>query len=411
MSRLVVPPKLRTLAERGQERHASALELFFDLVFVVAAASLAALLEKAPSAEGFVRYGALFVPIWWAWVGYAFYADRFETDDLVNRLAIFSAMLAIAAVALTTPEALSGRSTIYAASYVAIRLILILLYLRAYHHEPRARPLCVRLATGYGIGAAFWFASMFVPSPARYGLWAAGMLIELATPRLYAGTVTAIPFHTSHIAERLALLTGIVLGETVALTASALNDKLHFTQSAIAATGFLVATALWWSYQDFVNEAAFKAGSSKWPSYLYGHLPIVASIPVTGAGVLLAIDSANETALAVDTRWALCGGPACFLVTTALVHRLNGKRLRSAACWSRPSAGLALSALAGFGSGLPPVVVVALVLMVLVAHITLETIGTSDSRILRATSAPLTQDVRPPAGADLHQAAPARRGE
>src|ERR671931_1803877 len=92
------PPRLRTAADEG-ERHASWLELFFDLVFVVAITELSQALVADHSAGGFLRFAALFVPVWVAWQGYMAYATRFDTDDLGFRLAYFGAMLAIAAIA------------------------------------------------------------------------------------------------------------------------------------------------------------------------------------------------------------------------------------------------------------------------------------------------------------------------
>lgn len=388
MRRLLVSPRLRTLPGREGERHASALELFFDLVFVVAMAALGDVLHDDPSGAGFLRYGALFVPVWWAWVGYAFYADRFETDDLLYRLATITAMLAIAGVALSTPDALSGGSdsVSFAASYVVIRAILILLYVRAYRSEPRARPLCLRYISGFTVGAALWLASTLVPAPARYWLWAAGMLIELATPLLSAATVRAIPFHASHIAERLGLITIIVLGETVVLATYGLGEELPFARVVVAAAGFLVAACLWWSYFTFVDDASLESGSSKWQGYLYGHLPIVAAIPATGVGVLLATEAVTDASLGVGARWALCAGPACMLLATAIIHILDGKGPGEASCVSRLSAALILVALAVLGSGLSPTALTVLVLAILIAHIAAETIGTVEQEVSPRTT-------------------------
>ena len=63
------PPRLRTLEDAGDERHATWLELFFDLVFVVAIAQLADGLAEDPSLRGFLIFAGLFVAVWWAWVG------------------------------------------------------------------------------------------------------------------------------------------------------------------------------------------------------------------------------------------------------------------------------------------------------------------------------------------------------
>src|SRR6266540_4909653 len=107
-ARWLQPPRLRTLAEEG-ERHASWLELFFDLVFVVAITELSSQLVIDHSAGGFLRFAALFIPVFVAWQGYMAYATRFDTDDLAFRVAYFAAMLSIAAMAVLIHDVARGR--------------------------------------------------------------------------------------------------------------------------------------------------------------------------------------------------------------------------------------------------------------------------------------------------------------
>lgn len=57
------PPRLRAF---GGERHASWLELFFDLCFVVAVAAAASDLHGDPTWSGIGRFVGLFVIQWWA---------------------------------------------------------------------------------------------------------------------------------------------------------------------------------------------------------------------------------------------------------------------------------------------------------------------------------------------------------
>src|SRR5215213_3056388 len=93
-------PRLRTIEPTEGERHASWLELFFDLVFVLAVAQVAHVLSAHADFGGFLKYAALFVPVWWAWVGFTFYADRFETEETTYRILMFAGMLAVAAMSL-----------------------------------------------------------------------------------------------------------------------------------------------------------------------------------------------------------------------------------------------------------------------------------------------------------------------
>src|SRR5438128_1960586 len=176
-----VPPRLRTAEDPAAERHASWLELFFDLVFVVAITELSRLLVLDHSAGGFLRFAALFVPVFVAWQGYMAYATRFDTDDLGFRLAYFAAMLAIAAMAVLIDDVAHGVHTAaFAVAYVALRSFMLALYGRAWIAVPEARPLIRFYGGGYGIGAAIWLASLAVDTPYRYWLWGFAQLIERA---------------------------------------------------------------------------------------------------------------------------------------------------------------------------------------------------------------------------------------
>ena len=92
-----------------EERHASWLELFFDLVFVVAIAELSLELVRDHSLGGFGVFAGLYLTVFIAWQGFTLYADRFDTDDLVFRVAMLAAMLAISALAVRIPEVAAGR--------------------------------------------------------------------------------------------------------------------------------------------------------------------------------------------------------------------------------------------------------------------------------------------------------------
>src|SRR3982751_5319244 len=87
--------RLRTLDANMGERHASWLELFFDLVFVLAVAEVARTLAGHSDSGGLLKYAALFVPVWWSWVGFTFYADRFESEEAAYRILMFAGMLAV----------------------------------------------------------------------------------------------------------------------------------------------------------------------------------------------------------------------------------------------------------------------------------------------------------------------------
>jgi len=111
-------------------RRATWLELFYDLVFVVVIFQLAHKLEDAISLKGFLGFLALFVPVWWSWIGAVFYATRFDTDDLGHRILVLLQMVGAAFLAVYVSDAFVDGSVGFALSYAAIRIILVLEYVR-----------------------------------------------------------------------------------------------------------------------------------------------------------------------------------------------------------------------------------------------------------------------------------------
>lgn len=245
--RLLRPPRLRTL-EDG-ERHASYLELFFDLVFVVAIALLTHELVLDHSLAGFATFAALYLPVFIAWQGFSIYADRFDTDDVVFRVVILLGMLAILALAVQIPDVTHGDGAAFAIAYVVLRSLMIGLYLRSYVYVPEARPLIVRYAGGYSLGVALWIVSLALDPPDRYVLWGLALAWEYSLPWLSRSLHASIPVHASHVPERFALFTIVVLGESVLAVALGVAGRdWQFSGAVIAGLGFFIASAIWWTY-------------------------------------------------------------------------------------------------------------------------------------------------------------------
>jgi low temperature requirement protein LtrA len=259
LSRLIRPPRLRTVGAEGEIRRATWMELFYDLVFVVAVAQLGNRLGSDRSFAGVLEFVALFIPVWWAWVGHTIYAARFDTDDLIHRLGTAAMMLA-AAMAVQIPTALEVSSAGFAAAYVCARTVLLLLYLGVRFTIPVARGVTGLYLSGFGIGAALWAISILTPPPARFVLWALGLAVDFATPWIgrHTGVLRRFPLDTSHLPERFGLFTIIVLGETLLSVVSGMS-KVEWRAASIttAVLGFGVAMCIWWIYFTFVEEAPF----------------------------------------------------------------------------------------------------------------------------------------------------------
>src|SRR5688500_15656249 len=110
--------------ERG-ERHASCLELRFDLVFVIAVSHVAAVLSVETNVIGLLKFAFLFFSVWWVWVGHTLYADRFESDEHEYRSLTFAGMLSVAALALRIESAFAPEgSDAFAVFYSIVNLVI-----------------------------------------------------------------------------------------------------------------------------------------------------------------------------------------------------------------------------------------------------------------------------------------------
>jgi low temperature requirement protein LtrA len=376
VAQLLRPPKLRTGEGLEQdERHATWTELFFDLVFVAAIAELGSVLRDDPSLEGILRMAALFVPVWWVWIGYTLYADRFDSDDAVFRGLMFAGMLGSGALAINVHYVADGSSAGFALSYVAVRIVLLALYDRARRHVPQARPLVVRYMRGFSVSVALWLVSLAFHGWARYAIWAVAMTIDVGTPvTMPARVFRLLPVHQSHLPERFGLFILIVLGETVvSVTAASAGIDWTVRAGVVAACGFVAVACLWWIYFDLLDLSAIRGASFRtFEVYFYGHLPLLIGLTGVGAGTKLAIAGATGDALDGGVRATLLGGVALALAVLAGIEAVTKRNARDRALLGRAVAAFALVVLALAGGGLAPVVVLVLLAAILTAELVNE---------------------------------------
>jgi low temperature requirement protein LtrA len=326
------PPRLRTLDADQGERHATWLELFFDLVFVISIAEVVHTLEDYRTLADFLGTAGLFVAVWWAWVGYTVYADRFDTDDLLHRVLVLAGMLAVIAMALSIHDALHSGSIQFALAFVAVRGIVLLLNARARRHAAPARPLLNLFLTAFSFGASLWLVSVFVPEPARYVLWGVALVIELSAPWVGRRQIVKAPVHASHLVERFGLFTLIVLGESVISVAQGAAE-VRWTAATLAAAvgGFLGVACLWWLYFDRLDEGAVRS-VLRGLVWNYAHLPLLAGLVSVAVGTEYVIRQAEAAQLERSTTLALGGGTALYLLAI-VVTGLAVRRPTDRALW------------------------------------------------------------------------------
>jgi low temperature requirement protein LtrA len=380
-ARFLEPPRLRTIEGDDGDRRATWLELFFDLVFVVAVAQLGQNLTDDHTAGGFLAFLGLFAPVWWAWAGFTFYANRFDTDDLPYRLFCLVGMFAVAALATTVPDAVSGGSAAFAIAYVGVRLVILALYARAIRHVDEGRAIATLYFRLFSAAVVVWLASLAVDEPARYWLWALALAIEITAPLFGWRLIPHAPISSAHIPERFGLLTIIVLGESVFAVVLGVEGADWQAGSVLAAVGgFLVAASLWWIYFDFLDSSLVVGGAGRRRLvgglvFTYSHFPVIAGLAAIGIGVKFAILSAGGNSEYDGTAWVLSAGLALCMAGMAAIQLATPPTLFDLDVWLRVATTAFALVLLALASELEPLLVTWLVAAVLATQVVVEVSG------------------------------------
>jgi low temperature requirement protein LtrA len=322
---------------RETHRVATPLELFFDLVFVVAIASAAAGWHHG-LAEGhlgdLVGFLMVFFAIWWAWMNYTWFASAYDCDDVVYRLLTFTIMSGSLLLAAGTPALFAtGQSGLVVAGYAVMRFAMVAMWLRAAANHPEGRCTALWYAGGIATVQLLWIGRLLLDGPAvlMTSFWVL-VALELLVPVL-AERHGVTPFHPHHIAERYALLTIIVLGEVILASVQAVQGALGQGRQPglvlVIVGGLLSVFSMWWLYFKRDHAVLFEGSTRITFAVGYGHYAIFASAAATGAALAAAVDlvqgEAHTTARAVGLAFA--GAVAAYVWALAVLHAaVDGER-------------------------------------------------------------------------------------
>jgi low temperature requirement protein LtrA len=316
-----------------EERHATWLELFYDLVFVVTVSQLSHYLLHDVSLSNFFGFLFLFIPVWWSWIGTTFFATRFYSDDLGHRLLLLLQMGGAGAMAVNISGAFNNTFSGFALSYAFMRLILVIEYVRVFRtikSSETANPLVKRYIIGFSIAAIIWLVSAFVPiTEIRFALWVIGLIIDFATPISTSKLTSKFAPHITHLPERMGLFTLIVLGESIVGIVNGMTEQIWDVYSVIEASlGLCISFSLWWLYFDSTGRLPIqilreKGRISLYLIWLYTHFPLVVAITAVGVGIRRLVSSEQHSVLSTSDLWLICGSVAISLISQSVLHLIS----------------------------------------------------------------------------------------
>jgi low temperature requirement protein LtrA len=321
----------------AEHRTATPLELFFDLVSVVAVALAAEYLHEGLAhgqvSQSIFRYFIAFFGLWWAWVNFTWFASAYDSDDVIYRLFVFVTMTGALILAAGIPgffEHLDRGLTVL--GYVVMRLALVTQWIRVARSDLPRRRTATRYAVGVTLCQLGWVATIVWPDlwgPVLFVLGPAEFLVPW-----WAESAGATPWHPRHILERYGLFMIIVLGESVLAGSLAIQSATDGSQLSgellqIIAGGLLIVYSLWWIYFDRPQDRLL-ASTRTALIWGYVHLLIFGSVAAVGAGLALTIEaSAGPVELGpVATSLAIAVPIAIFLLSLLALHFRSGHSIR-----------------------------------------------------------------------------------
>jgi low temperature requirement protein LtrA len=359
------------------------LELFFDLVFVLAITQCTALISQNPTWSGLAQGVLVLGVLWWSWTGYAWLTSVVDPEEGAVRIAMFAAMAAFLVVSIAVPKAFGDLALEFAIAYGAVRAAHIALFVLASRDDPNLRHSVGTLAVSTAIGVGLLIAASFLDGLAQGGMWLLALALDMGGPFLFgAEGWKLVP---GHFAERHGLIIIIALGESIVAIGAGAHADLNWGIAAAAVLGIALSAALWWMYFDVVAlvsrrrlintpEGRFRNELAR-DSYSYLHFPMVAGIVLAAFALKTALAHVEDP-LHTVAAFALLGGVSAYLLG------LVGFRIRHVHTINRQRLGLAvlLFALLPVATHIPAIATLAVVTALLAAMITYETISYGEGR-------------------------------
>ncbi|WP_327087429.1 low temperature requirement protein A [Nonomuraea sp. NBC_01738] len=352
------------MTESG-ERHASWLELFFDLVVVVAVVQLAHRMHK-PSLSGALVTLMVFYAIWSVWISYTLYAN--VVADKARIRSVLVGMFGIAVMAAAVPGVANKLETVQDTRDFAFALAYVICRFAAGSTFSKAGTVITSWSTaqwGRGLVLGPWIVSLMTDPPLTYQLWFVGIVFDLVLSvvrsrrqdeimakirrrELRKGGhewVRRAELDPGHLNERLGLFVIIVLGEAVMqVVIGAADVPWDIDLAFVAVSGFALVVSLWWLTFRYGVVAFPESGNITFKpgAVLPAHFVMTAGITGLAAGLGVTAEHAGDDGLALGIVWVMCLGLALNFGASMVLGAANGADRRWTWCYAVPTTVLPL---------------------------------------------------------------------
>jgi low temperature requirement protein LtrA len=321
------------------EDRVTPLELFFDLVFVLALTQCTALMAASPTWEALAQGLLVLGVLWWSWVGYSWLTSVVDPEEGSVRLAMFAAMAGLLVAALCVPGVFGDLGLLFACAYGVVRAAQIVLFVVASRDDPGLRHSVMGLAISTAVGVGVLAVATLADGGLQIGIWALALALDMGGPLII--DTEGWRLAPSHFAERHGLVVIIALGESIVAIGVGSEAGVDAGVVVAAVLGIAVAAALWSLYFDVVALVAerrltkaakgVEQNEIARDSFSYLHFPMVAGIVLVALGMKKTLGHVEDPLRAVPAV-AMLGGTALYLLAHVAfrwrnIHRFSTPRV------------------------------------------------------------------------------------
>lgn len=213
--------RVARLLRKREQRQASALELFFDLSFILGLTLLSRRLLHDLSWGNTLETLILFAGAYWIWIATAWATDWYNPNDPIIKGLVLSIMFVGLVMVAAIPAAFGEHGFIFAGAYVFVHLGRgVVLYSLLRGHPLQQRSLLILI--WFMISGVPWLVGAFLPETDRMALWLVALAIDYGvawlgwpTPGLGRMPDESLRNVGEHLSERYHQVLIIALGEVV----------------------------------------------------------------------------------------------------------------------------------------------------------------------------------------------------
>jgi low temperature requirement protein LtrA len=279
------PP--RKFSRTFEERKISWLELFYDLVYVIAISKITFYFSQHFSLNGLLDYTYLFAMIFWGWLNGSLHHDIHGSTGIRTNLMTLWQMMIVAALVVTfgsPPETFLFNATV---AVMAMQLFITYLWWSVGIYDKQHRILNRPYTICFLISLGLMFITLFAGTHWIRLLFYTSLLLNYLPPFLANRDAKAggeVFILSASMTERLGLFCIILFGEVVLGVVNGIASIhafgwwtwVHFVLA------ILIVFSLWWIFFSMIADRKCKTGFLKSTLMSMVYIPAFMSLGVMG---------------------------------------------------------------------------------------------------------------------------------